>query len=449
MFKNILLVNPWIYDFAAYDLWMFPLGLLNIAAHLKNKNVKLSFINFLDRNAALPLKPRKDYSHTARYGTGHFFKQEVEKPEILHRVRRKFFRYGLPPELIQARLKGLTPDLILVTSGMTYWYLGVKKTTELLRKTFASTPIILGGVYATLCAEHAQRNTSVDRVYSGTDIADIIKLISRFLNIPLNINNSDPIPSFELLPNQKALPIMGSLGCPFRCTYCASNLLYPGFRQKTPAQIINYIQYCVETFRTTDFAFYDDALLLNSEDFIKPILRTLIGKKLNIRFHTPNGLHAKFIDQELANFMYKVGFKTIRLSLESSLDCLQERSRGKVTNEQLKNAVRLLRKAGFKKEELGVYTLLGFPGQTLADVERDMKFVNALGVEIHLAGFSLVPQTDEWHEFISRRQEEREIDPLLLSHTAFGILFGNFDSDCIRHLRRQAAVLNKNNFAII
>jgi len=28
--KRILLINPWIYDFAAYDLWVKPLGLLSL-----------------------------------------------------------------------------------------------------------------------------------------------------------------------------------------------------------------------------------------------------------------------------------------------------------------------------------------------------------------------------------------------------------------------------------
>jgi hypothetical protein len=28
--KTILLINPWIYDFAAFDFWTKPLGLLQI-----------------------------------------------------------------------------------------------------------------------------------------------------------------------------------------------------------------------------------------------------------------------------------------------------------------------------------------------------------------------------------------------------------------------------------
>ena len=33
--RNILLVNPWIFDFTAYDFWMRPLGLLSIGAVIK------------------------------------------------------------------------------------------------------------------------------------------------------------------------------------------------------------------------------------------------------------------------------------------------------------------------------------------------------------------------------------------------------------------------------
>ena len=29
---RLLLVNPWIYDFVAYDLWSKPLGLIKIAS---------------------------------------------------------------------------------------------------------------------------------------------------------------------------------------------------------------------------------------------------------------------------------------------------------------------------------------------------------------------------------------------------------------------------------
>ncbi|MGD2036453.1 MAG: B12-binding domain-containing radical SAM protein, partial [Desulfobacterales bacterium] len=46
---HILLVNPWIHDFAAYDFWAKPLGLLYLAALLRSHGLSVSYIDCLDR----------------------------------------------------------------------------------------------------------------------------------------------------------------------------------------------------------------------------------------------------------------------------------------------------------------------------------------------------------------------------------------------------------------
>ena len=47
---KVLLISPWIYDFAAYDLWSEPLGLLYIAALLREYGYEVSLIDCLDRH---------------------------------------------------------------------------------------------------------------------------------------------------------------------------------------------------------------------------------------------------------------------------------------------------------------------------------------------------------------------------------------------------------------
>jgi hypothetical protein len=49
--KNILLVNPWIYDFTAYDFWVRPLGLLVMGAVLRQgMGCRLRLLDCLDRH---------------------------------------------------------------------------------------------------------------------------------------------------------------------------------------------------------------------------------------------------------------------------------------------------------------------------------------------------------------------------------------------------------------
>ena len=46
---HILCVNPWIHDFAAYDFWAKPLGLLTLAAICRMHDCRVSYIDCLDR----------------------------------------------------------------------------------------------------------------------------------------------------------------------------------------------------------------------------------------------------------------------------------------------------------------------------------------------------------------------------------------------------------------
>ncbi len=446
MAKKVLLVNPWICDFAAYDLWMFPLGLINIFTALKSDpRLNFKLLNCLQRSGGTP-PGKKDNSSTAEFGTGHFAKTGIEVPEAVKTVQRKFFRYGISPEEAELALKGFCPDLILMTSGMTYWYPGVFETVKFLKTRFPGTPLVLGGTYAALCPEHARRYSGTDVVFSGRGLPDTLALINRFLpGIGESSSPEDVFPDFSLLEDKSALPVLGGFGCPFRCTYCASRVIYPGFRRKDPVRLAEHIISCARKFQTRDFAFYDDALFYDPEQFIKPLLKRIIRAKITARFHTPNGLHARFIDTELAELMYEAGFRTIRLSLESTRGYLQDKSRKKVSNQELALAVGILKKSGFTKRHIGVYTMLGFPGQTVRQIEEDIAFVYEIGAQISLSSFSLVPQTEEWHRHLKQGIITPNTDLLKLSHTAYSLLFGGFKDYQLRALRRKAAECNKEN----
>jgi hypothetical protein len=45
---KILLVNPPIYDFAAYDFWLKPYGLLSVAGYLRGR-AEFKLFDYLDR----------------------------------------------------------------------------------------------------------------------------------------------------------------------------------------------------------------------------------------------------------------------------------------------------------------------------------------------------------------------------------------------------------------
>ena len=212
---------------------------------------------------------------------------------------------------------------------MTYWYPGVVEAARILKERFKGVPIILGGNYASLCFEHALRNSSVDYVFRGDNIRELVRLISAITNAGLNYeeapsNFSDfPVPAYEFYQTNLYAAIRISRGCPFRCSYCAVGILADNFEQKAPLKIIDEIKHFYSKFGIKDFAFYDDALLLNCDKHLKPILEVIINEGINCRFHTPNGLQARFLTQELAKLMYRAGFVEPILSFET-VDTLRQ-----------------------------------------------------------------------------------------------------------------------------
>ncbi|MBD3276632.1 MAG: radical SAM protein, partial [Candidatus Marinimicrobia bacterium] len=91
--KNILLVNPWIYDFAAYDLWIKPLGLLYVAASLRRNGYRVQLIDCLDRNHP-EMRGMEKPGDRKPDGRGNFHREIVDKPAGLESVPRRFSRYG-------------------------------------------------------------------------------------------------------------------------------------------------------------------------------------------------------------------------------------------------------------------------------------------------------------------------------------------------------------------
>ncbi len=437
--KHILLINPWIYDFTAYDFWLKPLGLLYIAALLrKYTHFTLSFIDCLDRNH--PLLPKK--LPTKQDGRGHFFKEEVLKPEVLASIPRKFSRYGIPISLFEWELDRVNPpDLVLVSCTMTYWYPGVQTVVEQIRKNFGRVPVILGGVYPSILPHHALSQTGVDAVCKGPGENNLSSLINDVLgdgtcpDIRVETLEEIPFPAFSFLRNTNFLPFLTSRGCPLSCSFCASSLLNERFEQRSTGSVVHELEILLKLYKPKNIVFYDDALLLNKKKHIIPILERVIEKRMPLTFHTPNGLHVNEIDYELASLFNKAGFRSLYLSQETFEEELIKESCPKVSSGDLARALDNLERAGFKRNKINVYLLVGLLDQDISGVKESVLCVRDLGAQARLAYFSPIPGTADWKKIVSRRIMDHDADPLLHNKLVFPYVCGNISPDEIEALK--------------
>lgn len=429
---NILLVNPWITDFAAYDFWLKPMGLLYLAAVLRREGYGVRLVDCMDRaHPALLAWQGLERPAQQRWSTGKFVRTPIAKPVCYRHVPRIYARYGLPLEIFKRLCQeGARPDAILVTSGMTYWYPGVHEAIAVLRELFPRTPILLGGIYATLCTEHARQHADADIVIAGEAEHMIGDLIQAAVHgnaageglVRENLALDDlPFPAFDLYPNLPYATIMTSRGCPLKCTFCASRIVSGQYRWRAIENVMAELDWLHAGLGVREFAFYDDALLTNRDRHFLPLCERIIAKNLQSTFHTPNGLQVKFIDANTAQLMYRAGFKTVRLAYESGSEERQRDMSKKVSNASFAQGVAHLRAAGFGPHELDAYVLMGLPGQSFDEVIASMAYVHSLKVGIRLAAFSPIPGTIDFARAVERNELAFDADPLLTNNSILPI----------------------------
>lgn len=430
---HILLLNPWITDFTAYNLWIKPLGLLSIGSLLRKRGFRVTLVDCLD----FPIK-------TKRYGDGKFLKTKIEKPLPLKSIPRNYSQHGFPEEILLKRLSFLEePDLICVTSGMTYWYPGVFKLIEITRELFKDIPVILGGIYATLCYEHAKKHSGADIVVKGASEWKVVEFIGELTQFKSRIQYPEssiddlPYPAFDLYPQLDYVCIATSRGCPLRCTYCASPFLTKGFFKRDPLKVVEEIECWIDRYHINNIAFYDDVLLIEPSRHFIPIMKGIIKKSIHCNFHTPNAIHIKEVDEEVADLLFRGGFKTIRLGFETSNEGTQLETGGKADNQKFRQAIKSLKRAGYSGEDIGVYVMGGLPGQRVGEVEDSIAFVKEAGAKPMLVEYSPIPHTPLFEKAKTMSKFDLENEPLFHNNSILPCQWDGFTITDYRRIKER------------
>lgn len=189
---------------------------------------------------------------------------------------------------------GFKPDQIYVTSLFTWAWRPVWKTIEFYRALFPKAKILLGGIYASLTPEHAEK-AGADEITAGLVRAA-----------------EDLLPDYSLVPEWNAIRAASILfshrGCVRACSFCA----VPALEGK-PFQIrlntsIRHLIYPGHK----SVVLWDNNIL--GEAHWRDVIEELKEFKLAVDFN--QGLDARFITEEVAHALVGVNIPTIRLAYD-------------------------------------------------------------------------------------------------------------------------------------
>jgi radical SAM superfamily enzyme YgiQ (UPF0313 family) len=358
--KKALLINPPIYDTQYWAYWAQPHGLLKVATWLQS--VGYTDLRLIDCLAT----DEKRRVH-------HRLLDKVQRDNIT-KIRRAFgMSFDELRQHLQEHANGIRfrPDEIWITSIMTYWWESTRDVIELIEEVFGKPVprILVGGIYPTLYPEHADKN-----LRKRTNLRDEELVIVDGEICPEAANARTDLSLYEDPALYSARPkyaiITGSRGCPFDCAYCAQLKLNDNnrrIRNRTPEDIADEIEDKQKRFGIREFAFYEDNLLFNRQDFLDR-LSAIRKRGLKIEIYAPEGIEPRLVEHELMTEMRAAGFKKVHLALETvDNDISRKWNRRQATIEKFDKAVDILKQVGFRvgSQDMNAFVIFGIPDEDL------------------------------------------------------------------------------------
>ncbi len=319
------------------------------------------------------------------------------------------------------------PDIVGITA-MTSFYPAVIGACKIVRAS-CKAKIILGGPHPTALPELTLRETGAAAVIVGEGERTMVELAGsrdwkRVRGIayirdgklaktgprPLADLDELPWPAWDLIPPDRypkaphgiifrrfpTAPIMTSRGCPYDCSFCASNCIWhQKFRRRDPKDVVDEMEYLVKKFGVKEIHIEDDNFTLVKAHAMK-VCEGMLEKKLDVSWTCPNGVRADALDLELLELMKKSGCYLLAFGIESGSEAMLKRHSKGINKERIRSAIGMCRKVGI--ETLGFF-ILGLPGETKETIEETIAFAKETELDrAHFGIFTPMPGSRLWEE---------------------------------------------------
>lgn len=185
----------------------------------------------------------------------------------------------------------------------------------------------------------------------------------------------------SILEKAKSVQIDVGRGCPFACTFCSTKTFWKRkFRLRSVDNILDEIEYVINTYGITDFDFKHDLFTANKRRVLE-FCRALRKRKLSISWGCDSRLDT--IDKNLIDIMCECGMNRIFFGVETGSERMQKLIN---KNLKLKSGVEVISHCITKGLHVTASFIYGFPEETEEDLSQTLKMI----IELHNNGCNIL-----------------------------------------------------------
>ncbi|MEM2111140.1 MAG: radical SAM protein [Candidatus Bathyarchaeia archaeon] len=224
-------------------------------------------------------------------------------------------------------------------------------------------------------------------------------LIEELDSIPFPARHLVPFERYKVLGKETALgTIITSRGCPFKCAFCSSSrIVGKKYRARSPENILQEVELLHYRYRLKHIELLDDIFTLNQDRAIK-FSEMLRSQKMDVQWVASSRVDT--ISKETMKAMKKAGLMMLYFGAESGSPRVLKLMNKGITIEKTEAAFKQAKNLGIS---LTGSFILGYPGETLGEMQQTINF--ALKLDPEFAQFCILtpyPGTPIYDELLKK-----------------------------------------------
>ena len=177
---------------------------------------------------------------------------------------------------------------------------------------------------------------------------------------------------------ETALSMTTSRGCPYHCTWCSKAVYGDTFRRRSVEDVVSEVLHLREEWDPDQLWFVDDMFTINKK-WVSAFCSEMVTRRASLPFYLIG--RPERLDLPLLTALRQAGCFRIYLSAESGAQHVLDAMRKETALEDIYRAVRLCAAAGI---EVGLFVMVGYPGERLADLKATLGMLHVVDPAVTL-----------------------------------------------------------------